>query len=74
METGVRARDTPRLRESGRLHLRSLPAGVALGMSLPLSGPRFLHPGKGLLDTTMLEALSSPEIPAFGNKVGCGKI
>lgn len=74
METGSEPGDAPRLRESGRLHPRSLPAGVALGTSLPLSGPRFLHPGKGLLDTTMLEAPSSPEIPAFASKVGCGKI
>lgn len=60
--------------ESGHLRLVFLPAEVTLGKSLPLSGPQFLHLGREVLDTVMLEALSSSEMLAFCNKVGCGKI
>ena len=52
----------------------SLPACATLGKSLPPSGPQFLHPEKEASDAMMPEALSSSEMLAFCNKVGCGKI
>lgn len=60
--------------KSGHLHLPFLPAGVTLGKSLPLSGPQFLRLGKEVLGVVMPGALSSSEMLAFCNKVGCGKI
>lgn len=70
LEGGFRALSST----SGCRHLLSLPARVTLGKSLPPSGPLLLHPEKEALDTMMLEGLSNPEMLAFGNKVGCGKI